>query len=51
MQHLVLCLWAVNILSVRVAKCHTVVSTDELGPNGIPVIPNAGFIVCHVQIP
>jgi hypothetical protein len=26
-------------------------SMDELGTNGIPVLPNVGFIVSHVQIP
>ncbi len=36
-------------LSVRVVNA--ILSTDELGPNGILVLPNVGFIVCHVQIP
>ncbi len=36
-------------LSVRVVNA--VVSMDELGPNDILVLPDVGFIVCHVQIP
>ena len=31
--------------------CKMTVSTNELGPNDILVLPNAWFIVCHVQIP
>jgi hypothetical protein len=32
-------------------RCKMPVSTDESGPNDILVLPNVGFIVCHVQIP